>query len=119
MPAKVVSTSNVEHYTWGGPHADTCDGWYLVQSPNLSVIAERMPPGSAEMPHHHVHSRQFFYVLEGDLTMDIEFHIFKLKPNEGIEVQPGQRHLASNTGSSDLRILVTSQPPSHGDRIED
>lgn len=115
MPAKVISTANAEHYTWG----NNCDGWYLVSTPELNIIEERMPPGTSEARHHHVHARQFFLVLEGELTMEIEHHDFVLGAGEGIEIAPGQSHQAMNRGTAALRIVVTSQPPSHGDRIDD
>lgn len=115
MPAKVVSTTSAEHYTWG----DNCDGWYLVRTPELNIIEERMPPGTSEARHHHQRARQFFFVLEGELTMEIEHHLFLVKAGEGIEISPGQQHQAMNRGRAPLRIVVTSQPPSHGDRIDD
>ena len=115
MPAKIVSTANAEHYTWG----NNCDAWYLVRTPELNIIEELMPPGTSETRHHHARARQFFLVLEGELTMEIEHHEFVLKPGEGIEIAPGQAHQAMNRGAAPLRIVVTSQPPSHDDRVED
>lgn len=115
MSAHVISTASADHYTWG----NRCDGWFLVRTPELNIIEELMPPGSSETRHHHVRARQFFFVLEGELTMEIEHHQFTIHTREGIEVAPGQLHQAINRGSTPLRILVTSQPPSHGDRIEE
>jgi mannose-6-phosphate isomerase-like protein (cupin superfamily) len=115
MPAKVISTANAEHYTWG----NNCDGWYLVRAAELNIIEERMPPSASETRHYHERARQFFFVIEGELTMEIEHHEFRVKAGEGIEVSPGQRHQAMNRSRSPLRMVVTSQPPSHGDRIDD
>jgi mannose-6-phosphate isomerase-like protein (cupin superfamily) len=114
MPAKIISIESAEHYKWG---AD-CDGWHLVKTSDLSVIEELMPPSTSEVRHSHAHARQFFYVLEGELSIDIEYHLFVLKKGEGIEVSPGQQHQAMNKSASRLRIIVTSQPPSHDDRID-
>jgi mannose-6-phosphate isomerase-like protein (cupin superfamily) len=114
VPAKIISAKNAEHYTWG----ENCDGWHLVKTPDLSVIEERMPAGTFETRHSHTRARQFFYVLDGELTMEIEHHSFVLKKGEGIEVSPGQQHQAFNKSPDPLRIVVTSQPPSHGDRID-
>lgn len=114
MPTKVVSTANAEHYIWG----NQCDGWHLVKTPELSIIEERMPPGTNEVRHHHVRARQFFFVLEGQLTLEVEFHDFVLRAGEGIEVAPGQAHQAKNQGAADVRFVVTSHPPSHGDRVD-
>jgi len=115
MPANAISTANAEHYTWG----NNCDGWYLVRTPELNIIEELMPPGTSETRHHHVRARQFFFVLEGELTLEIEHHDFPLKAGEGIEIAPGQFHQAINRSQRAARILVTSQPPSHGDRIDE
>ena len=54
-----TSRANARHYLWGG----ACDGWHLLAGDDLSVIEERMPPGTAEQRHSHVRARQFFYVL--------------------------------------------------------
>lgn len=115
MSAHVISANSADHYTWG----NQCDGWFLVRTPELNIIEELMPPGSRETRHHHGRARQFFFVLEGELTMEIEHHQFTIRTREGIEVAPGQWHQAINCGATPLRILVTSQPPSHGDRIEE
>ena len=117
-PAQIISIKTAEHYKWGGPKATDCDGWHLVKTLELSVIEELMPPGTSEVRHSHVHARQFFYVLEGALTLEVEDHHFVVPAGEGIEVSPGQRHQAMNKSSRALRIIVTSQPPSHGDRID-
>jgi mannose-6-phosphate isomerase-like protein (cupin superfamily) len=119
MPATIVSSATAEHYRWGGPNGTDCDGWYLVRTPEVNIIEELMPPGTAETPHHHVRARQFFFVLEGELSLMVEHHDFAVKAGEGVEVAPGQMHKAANLGRRNLRIVVTSQPPSHDDRIED
>ncbi|MEO6816294.1 MAG: cupin domain-containing protein [Edaphobacter sp.] len=111
---KPVSTGNAEHYLWG----DGCDGWYLVRTNELNVIEEKMPPDTCESRHLHLHVRQFFYVLDGELTMEVEREEFVLGVGEGIEVAPGKAHQAMNRSVESTRFLVTSQPPSHGDRVE-
>lgn len=108
-----ISTTTAEHYTWG----DRCDGWHLVRTTGLSIIEERMPPGTTETRHHHAHAHQFFYVLEGELTLEVEHEDHILCAGQGIEIAPGQAHQAINRSASPTRFLVTSQPPSHGDRI--
>lgn len=113
-PAHVISPASAEHYEWG----QKCDGWHLVISADLSVIEERMPSGTFEKRHHHVRSRQFFYVLEGELIMEVEHHEYSVRAGQGIEVVPGQRHQAMNRTDRDVRMIVVSQPPSHGDRVE-
>jgi mannose-6-phosphate isomerase-like protein (cupin superfamily) len=118
MPPKIISAKSAEHYKWGGPQQSSCDGWHLVKSPGLSVIEELMPPGASEVRHYHAHARQFFFVLAGELTLEVEQQDFVLGPGEGLEIAPGERHQAFNRSAADTRILVTSQPPGQGDRIK-
>ncbi|WP_130620258.1 cupin domain-containing protein [Dyella amyloliquefaciens] len=109
-----VSTGNAEHYTWG----QGCDGWHLLASSDLSVIEERMPVGTAERRHLHAHARQFFYVLEGELAIELEGETYRLRVREGLHVPPGMAHQVRNDAAVDARMLVVSSPRSHGDRID-
>ena len=113
MPASPISRSIAEHYRWG----ERCDGWHLVRAGALSVIEERMPPGAREARHRHAAARQFFYVLSGVLTMEVEGTVHRLAERSGIEIAPGVAHQALNDGDTDAEFLVVSVPPSHGDRV--
>lgn len=111
--AKSVSRETAEHYVWG----DACDGWHLVKDPSLSVMEERMPPGTTEARHHHQRAQQFFFILAGEASMEIEGEMIHLSSGEGVRVTPGKRHQIRNDSGAPVRFLVISQPPSHGDRI--
>lgn len=111
----VVSRENAEHYRWG----HECDAWYLVNDDQLSVIEEFMPPGSAEIRHHHTKAQQFFYIVSGEVLMEVEGRTMLLPAGSGIRVLPGTRHQIRNPSSSPVRFLVVSQPRSHGDRVDD
>jgi mannose-6-phosphate isomerase-like protein (cupin superfamily) len=110
-----VSRDNAEYYRWG----HNCDAWYLVKDESLHVIEEVMPPGAAEIRHHHTRAQQFFYILTGEVIMEIEGETTLLPAGSGIRVLPGQRHQLRNPSSVPVRLLVISHPPSHGDRIDD
>lgn len=109
----MISGRTAEHYQWGAG----CDGWHLVKSEELSVIEEAMPSGTSEVRHFHTRSRQFFFVLAGRLTIELEGQIEELHAQEGLEIAPGVRHRVFNNSTAEVRFLVTSAPPSHGDRI--
>jgi mannose-6-phosphate isomerase-like protein (cupin superfamily) len=108
-----ISTENAEHYSWG----ESCDGWHLLAGDDLSIIEERMPPGAAEQRHRHAHARQFFYVLEGEATLELEGEPHRLRCGEGLHVPPGTAHQMHNMSMADVRFLVVSAPKSHGDRL--
>lgn len=108
----IASIQTGQHYVWGG----NCDGWHLAATPNLSVIQERVPSGSAEVRHLHNRAEQFFYVLIGFATLEVAGTIHVLGPNEGFHVPAGVPHTLSNQHEQILEFLVVSTPPSHGDR---
>lgn len=110
----VISKNNAEHYLWG----QQCEGWHLVKSPNLSVIQERVPPGCKEVRHLHTKAEQFFFVLSGCATLEVDGEVFELKQHQGLHVPSNTPHQLSNQGIVELHFTVTSTPPSHGDRIE-
>ena len=111
--AAPTSIATAPHYTWG----DGCDGWHLVREPGLSVIEERMPPGTAEIRHLHRDARQLFYVLEGVLRIEAAGVVHRLARGAGLHVPPGCAHEVRNDSAADACFLVCSQPPSHGDRV--
>lgn len=107
-----VSIKDAPHYTWG----DICDGWHLAKTDGLSVIQERVPHGAAEIRHFHNRAEQFFYVLSGVATMEVDGVVHRLNPSQGIHVTAGIAHQLSNQDAEDIVFLVISTPPSHGDR---
>jgi mannose-6-phosphate isomerase-like protein (cupin superfamily) len=113
MKETSISRATAEHYSWG----PDCEGWHLVKDAALSVIEEQMPPASSEMPHLHRSAQQFFFVLSGRVTMQVEHREIRLQAGEGLHILPMVRHRISNQSGEAARFLVISQPPSHGDRV--
>ena len=54
----------------------------------------------------------------GELTLVVDGATVVLGESHGLEIAPGQIHQVANRGSSAVRFLVTSSPPSHQDRID-
>lgn len=108
-----INTDNTERYRWG----DNCSGWHFLKKKDLTIIRETMPPGTSEKLHYHELTLQFFYILSGRATFEIDNVTIVIMPNEGIRIDPGSRHRIINAGSAGLEFLVISQPDSHTDRI--
>ncbi len=109
----ITSADNAEHYTWGAQ----CDGWPLLRTDSLSVIQERMPPGTSEQLHFHERAQQVFYILSGTATFEIEGEIKTVNPSQSIHILPNIRHRILNNGDTDLHFLVISEPKTLGDRV--
>lgn len=109
----MIGKENAEHFMWGRVN----DGWWLVQTSELSVVHERMPPGASEVRHFHRAARQFFFILSGSATMEIDRHPETLTAHQGIEISPGIPHQIRNDSKNEVEFLVISQPPTSNDRV--
>lgn len=112
MTMSVRNRANSEHYVW----AEVCDGCRILDEQDLSVIEERMPPGTSEARHVHGRANQLFYVLQGTLTIEVEGDVVHLSAGDACNVKPGQKHQAHNASSEPVRFLVISAPTTRGDR---
>jgi len=110
----IKNKQNTEHYFWG----NKCEGFHLVKTDDLSIIQEIMPPNTTEKLHFHKNSQQFFYILKGIATFEIENEIFIVKNGNSIHLLQNIKHKISNLESKELKFLVISQPTTRDDRIE-
>ena len=109
-----VSTGNpLKHYPWG----EGCEGWNFVDEPSFSVKQERMPPGTSEALHYHEHAQQFFFILKGSATFEIDHETVIVNEQEGIHIKAGQKHRITNHTATAIEFILSSQPSTAGDRI--
>lgn len=111
---ETVSKEKVLKYQWG----KHCAAWILLENASLSVKQEYMPAGSSESLHVHQKAQQFFYVLQGEATMEIDNEKHNIKSGEGIHIPAGRTHRIKNETSEDLEFLVISEPTTKNDRKE-
>lgn len=76
-----------------------------------------MLPNTSEQLHYHEKAKQFFYILKGQAVFTLEENIFHVTENQGISIEPSQKHKISNMSSEDLEFLVISTSPTEQDRI--
>ena len=110
----MIDRNMAEHYVWG----QNCDGWHLLKSAEVSIIQERMPSNTFEIRHAHDKSRQFFFILSGEATVEMNGEVQDLKVNQGIEIPPQTPHQMMNKSDDVLEFVVISCPPSQADRID-
>ena len=108
----VTRRERAEHYVWG----EGCDGWRLLDRADLSVIEERMPPGTSEVRHVHQSARQMFYVLAGQLSIERNGENLVLESGDALEMPPTVPHRVHNSSTLDAVFLVISAPTTRGDR---
>ncbi|WP_461532665.1 cupin domain-containing protein [Sinomicrobium sp.] len=105
---------NSEHYIWG----DNCSGWHLLKSKSLSVIEEMMPPKTQEKKHYHSNAQQFFRILKGKATFEIEDATIEVESGAGIHIPPNVKHRIRNDQTENLEFIVISEPTTRGDRFD-
>lgn len=112
--AVVSKYKPLQVYKWG----DNCDGWVLDQNKFAAIKQEKMPSGTTEKLHYHATASQFFYVLAGKATFEINGQRVLVGANEGLQIHPNQQHKIMNESSKDLEFLLFSSPSTTNDRID-
>lgn len=84
---------------------------------NQSLAEASLPPGGSTQRHHHRLSEEFYYILEGSGTMEIDGETRKVAPGDAILIPAGAWHQIRCEESGDsLRFLCCCAPPySHDD----
>ena len=108
----VSKYKSLTHYTWG----NACDGWVLVDTQTLSVKQEQMPAQTAEDFHYHKEAQQFFYILNGTASFEIDNNTYTVRRGEGFHVLPGEVHRIVNNTEEPLEFILSSQPSTQNDR---
>jgi mannose-6-phosphate isomerase-like protein (cupin superfamily) len=103
----------LQHYQWG----NGCDGWNFVNEHPMQVKQERMPAGASEILHYHQQAQQFFFMLAGEASFEIEGSIIIVREQEGIHIKAGQKHRIFNHTESAIEFILSSQPSTENDRI--
>jgi mannose-6-phosphate isomerase-like protein (cupin superfamily) len=81
---------------------------------NQSLAEARVAVGSSTARHYHKNSEEFYFVLEGEGTMEINGEIRSVEPGDAILIPPGSWHRITATTS--LRFLCCCAPAySHED----
>lgn len=108
----ILSITTDEHYKWG----DDFDAWYLVKTNNLKVVKKSLPSGGRDGRHYHNTMEQYYFIIEGKASIELEGEHFLLEKNQGLYISRGSIHRISNDTKNELVFTVTSTPPTHHDR---
>lgn len=85
---------------------------------NQSLAEATVPASGATERHYHRESEEFYFILEGTGTMEIDGETRKVGPGDAVLIPPGAWHqiTADAEAASGLRFLCCCAPPySHDD----
>ncbi len=87
---------------------------FLAESPGqpLAITENTVPPGfSGPLRHRHERMTDVFYVLDGEMALELEGVVRRLGPGGFALIPPGVVHTFSNPGEVSLRFLNIYHPP--------
>lgn len=108
----LISKDKISPRAWGSG----CFSWDLVDHADMLVAQETMPPGTSEFGHFHANARQFFFVLAGELVIEVSGERTRLLVHDGVEIAPGQPHCVFNASEREVVFLAIACPSAKGDR---
>lgn len=76
---------------------------------NQSLAEARVPAGSATQRHYHRLAEEFYFILEGRGTMEIDGETRAVGPGDAILIPPGARHTI--VADEALLFLCCCAPP--------
>ena len=78
---------------------------------NQSLAEATLPPATATQRHYHRLSEEFYFILEGQATMEIDGETRTVGPGDAILIPPGAWHQITTTPDSPVRLLCCCAPP--------
>ncbi len=91
-----------DRYTIVMDGTETAGAWALL---DLEIA-----PGSGAPPHRHTREDEAFYIVAGDLTVNVGAKILKAGPGSFLSLPKNVPHFFQNTGGVKARVLVTIWP---------
>ncbi len=83
---------------------------------NQSLAEATLPPNAATERHYHRLSEEFYFILEGNGTMEIDGESKPVTIGDAILIPPGAWHQITADAQSPLKLLCCCAPPySHED----
>ena len=81
-----------------------------------SLAEATVPAGTTTERHHHKVSEEFYFLLEGEGTMEIDGENREVRPGDAVLIPAGAWHQI--TATKDLRFLCCCAPPyEHDDTV--
>jgi quercetin dioxygenase-like cupin family protein len=92
--------------------AEVCDGWQVLDRPDLAVSVVTLPGRQGVRPPFERRPQQRIHVLRGEVHVEIDGRLLVLYRGNGLLVPAGRPHRLWNDAADEARLLVVSTPAS-------
>jgi mannose-6-phosphate isomerase-like protein (cupin superfamily) len=75
-----------------------------------SFIEAKVFPGGGPVPHIQTREHEGFYIIEGQLTFDVDGEIIEAKPGAFVNVPPNVLHSFKNETNETTKIIIVLSP---------
>ena len=89
---------------------------YLMQGPRMSFGLCRLRPGEVLTPHVHRIMEEDFYVLKGQLAVEIAGVTSLVEEGQMFHMEPGEVHTISNPGEDYNEYIIACAPFAKDDK---
>jgi mannose-6-phosphate isomerase-like protein (cupin superfamily) len=76
----------------------------------FALIEMLIPPGAGPPPHTHSRETEVFYILEGELAIEVGDRSVTAAAGAYVQAPPGLRHVFRNPGKVPARVLLLAVP---------
>jgi len=96
--------------------ASESDEWQFGRGKLPIQAAFRRAGDIRPLLHAHRTLHEYFYIIRGELTVAVEDRRVRLRADDFLIVEPGERHTASEP-SDDLLLLIIMERGREGDKV--
>ena len=83
---------------------------YLMKGPRMNFGLCRLRPGEVATPHVHRIMEEDFYVLKGELSVEIDGVTTIIHEGQMLHMEPGEFHTVSNPGEDYNEYIIACAP---------
>ncbi|MGI6214779.1 MAG: cupin domain-containing protein [Christensenellales bacterium] len=91
---------------------------YLMKGPRSNFALVRFNPGEDFAPHYHEIMEENFFILEGEVDIEVDGVVHHLKEGQFIHIEPNEVHYVHNRYDKPVKMVSTLAPFQKKDKIE-
>ena len=91
---------------------------YLMKGPRMNFALVAFQPGQDFPAHYHNVMEENFYILEGEIDIEVDGVVNHLRPGQMIHIEPGEVHYCVNRSNAPMKMVSTLAPYQEKDKVE-